>query len=81
MAFNGALTKWKEYKSLESCGDHKIKMASICCECGFAHEITLKTPRNFHFRTKNSLKRMIIESRQRNEEKGSPIELHIEFYC
>ena len=23
---------------------------------------------------------MILESRQRNEEKGSPIELHIEFY-
>ena len=34
MAFNGALTKWKEYKSPESCGDHKIKMVSICCECG-----------------------------------------------
>ena len=45
-----------------------------------AHEITVKTARNFHFRTKHSLKWMILESRQRNEEKGSPIKLHIEFY-
>ena len=28
----------------------------------------------------NSLKWMILESRQQNEEKGSPIKLHIEFY-
>ena len=41
-----------------------------------AHEITVKTAWNFHFRTKNSLKWMILESRQRNEEEGSPIELH-----
>ena len=27
----------------------------------------------------NSLKWMILESRQQNEEKGSPIKLHIEF--
>ena len=45
-----------------------------------AHKITVKTARNFHFRTKKSLKWMILESRQRNEEKGSPIKLHIEFY-
>ena len=44
------------------------------------HEITVKTARNFHFRTKHSLKWMILESRQRNEEKGSPMKLHIEFY-
>ena len=42
LAFNGALTKWKEYKSLESCGDHKIKMASICCECGLLMKSLLK---------------------------------------
>ena len=34
-----------------------------------AHEITVKTAWNSHFRTKNSLKWMILESRQRNEEK------------
>ena len=45
-----------------------------------AHEITAKTAWNFHFRPKNSPKWMILESRQRNEEKGSPIKLHIEFY-
>ena len=45
-----------------------------------AHEITVITACNFHFRTKNSLKWMILESRQRNEEKGSPIKLNIEFY-
>ena len=45
-----------------------------------AHEITVKTARNFHFRTKHSLKWMILESRQRNEEKGSPMKLHIGFY-
>ena len=31
-----------------------------------AREITVKTARNFHFRTKNSLKWLISESRQRN---------------
>ena len=45
-----------------------------------AHEITAKTAWNFHFRTKNSPKWMILESRQRNEEKVSPMKLHIEFY-
>ena len=45
-----------------------------------AHEITVKTACNFHFRTKNLLKWMILESRQRNEEKGSPIKLNIGFY-
>ena len=29
MAFNGALIKGKNTKSPESCGNHKIKMASI----------------------------------------------------
>ncbi|KAK2549068.1 hypothetical protein P5673_030568 [Acropora cervicornis] len=43
-------------------------------------EATVKMVRNFHFRTKNSPKWMILESRQRNEENGSPIKLHIEFY-
>ena len=42
MAFNGALTEWKEYKSPESCGDHKIKMVSICCECGLLVKSLLK---------------------------------------
>ena len=45
-----------------------------------AREITAKTAWNFHFRSKNSLKWMILESRQRNEEKVSPIKLNIEFY-
>ena len=45
-----------------------------------ARETTVKTTQNFHFRTKNPLKWMILESEQRNEEKGSPIKLHIEFY-
>ena len=37
------------------------------------NEITVKTAQNFHFRTKNSLKWMILEE-------GSPIKLHIESY-
>ena len=45
-----------------------------------AREITVKTAWNFHFRTKNSLKWMILESRQRNKEKVSPMKLNIEFY-
>ena len=45
-----------------------------------ACEIAVKTARNFHFRTKYSLKWIILESRQRNEEKGNPFKLHIEFY-
>ena len=45
-----------------------------------ACEIIVKTARNFHFRTKNLLKWMILESRQSNEEKSSPIKPHIEFY-
>ncbi|RMX43728.1 hypothetical protein pdam_00006400, partial [Pocillopora damicornis] len=44
----------------ESHGNHKIKMASICCECG-----SLVTSL-----TKTSPKWMILESRQRNEEKA-----------
>ena len=43
-----------------------------------AREATVKMVRNFHFRTKNSPKWLIIESRQRNEENGSPIK-HIEY--
>ena len=46
-----------------------------------AREITVKTARNFLLRTKNQLKcGMILESRQRNEEKGSPMKIRIEFY-
>ena len=45
-----------------------------------AREITAKTAWNFHFRTKNSLKWMILESRQRNKEKVSPMKLNIKFY-
>ena len=45
-----------------------------------AREIIVKTAWNFHFRTKNLLKWMILESRQSNKEKGSPIKPHIEFY-
>ena len=45
-----------------------------------AREITAKTAWNFHFRTKNSLKWMILESRQRNKENISPMKLNIEFY-
>ena len=44
MAFNGGLTKWKEYKSTESCGNHKIKMVSICRECGSLVKSLLKHP-------------------------------------
>ena len=42
-----------------------------------AHEIIVKTAQNFHFKTKNSLKWMVLGSTQRNEEKGSLIKLHI----
>ena len=45
-----------------------------------AREIIAKTAQNFHFRTKNLPKWMILESRQSNKEKGSPIKPHIEFY-
>ena len=44
-----------------------------------ACEITAKTAWNFHFRTKNSLKWMILESKK-NKEKVSPMKLNIEFY-
>ena len=37
-----------------------------------ACEITVKMAWNFHFRTKKFAKGMLLESRQRNEEKGSP---------
>ena len=43
-------------------------------------EITVKTAQNFLFRTKNSLKWMILESMQRNKENSSPVKLHIELY-
>ena len=42
MAFNRALIKRKEHKSPESRGNHKIKMASICCECGSLVKLLLK---------------------------------------
>ena len=45
-----------------------------------AREITVKTAQNFHSELKSSQKWMILKSRQRNKEKGSPIKLHIEFY-
>ena len=42
MAFNRALIKRKEHKSPESRGNHKIKMASICWECGSLVKLLLK---------------------------------------
>ena len=48
MAFNGALTKRKEHilhRSLGKSrvnGNHKIKMASICYECGSLLKLQLK---------------------------------------
>ena len=48
-------------------------------ECGSLYNGCI-TAWNFHFSTRNSLKCMILESSQRNKEKGSPIKLHIEFY-
>ena len=42
MAFNGALIKRKEHKSPESRGNHKIKMAPICGECGSLVKSLLK---------------------------------------
>ena len=42
-----------------------------------ACEIAVKMAWNFHFRAKNALKWIRLESRQRNKEKGSPIKLHI----
>ena len=42
-----------------------------------AHEIIVKTAQNFHFKTKNSLKWMVLGSTQRNKEKSSLIKLHI----
>ena len=42
MASNGALIKRKEHKSPESRGNHQIKMASICCECGSLVKSLLK---------------------------------------
>ena len=79
MAFNRALIKRKEHKSPESRGNHKIKMASML-RMWITREITVKMARNFHFRNKNPLRWMILESRQRNKEKGSPIKLHLAFY-
>ena len=42
MAFNGLLIKRKEHKSPESSGNHKIKMAPICGECGSLVKSLLK---------------------------------------
>ena len=42
MAFNGALIERKEHESPESRCNHKIKMASICCECGSLVKSPLK---------------------------------------
>ena len=44
-----------------------------------AREATVKMVWNFHFRTKNSPKWVILESRQRNEENGSPINCTLSF--
>ena len=78
MAFNRAFIKEKERKSPESRGTKSNGVYMLWM--WIAREITVKTARNFHFRTKNLLKWTILESRQRNEENGSPIKLHIEFY-
>ena len=40
--FNGALIERKEHKSPESLGNYKIKMVSICCECGLLVKSLLK---------------------------------------
>ena len=66
--------------SLESRGNHEIKMASRCCECGMLVKPPFKQLGIFHFRTKYSLKSMNVEFRKGKEEKGSPIKLHILFY-
>ena len=42
MVFNRALIKRKEHKSPEPHGNHKIKMVSICCECGSLMKSLLK---------------------------------------
>ena len=41
--------------SLESRSNHKIKMASRCCECGLLVKLPLKQLGIFHFRTKPSM--------------------------
>ena len=45
-----------------------------------ACEITVKMAQISTSELKSLPRWMILESRQRNKEKGSPIELHIEFY-
>ena len=45
-----------------------------------AREITVKTARNFHFRTKKFAKMNDLRVQAKKQEKGSPIKLHIEFY-
>ena len=45
-----------------------------------ACEITVKMARISTSELKSLPRWMILESRQRNKEKGSPIKLHIEFY-
>ena len=80
MALNGALMKRKEHRSPESLGNHKIKMVFICCEYGLLVKSLLKQLGISTSELKNSLKWMILESRQRNKENGSPVKLHIELY-
>ena len=86
MAFNRALTKRKEHITHRTLAKSRVTWQSqtqngvYTLWMWIAREITVKTTQNFPFRTKNLLKWMILESKQRNEEKGSPIKLHIEFY-
>ena len=42
MVFNDAEIKRKEHKSPELCGNHKIKMVSMSCECGLLVKSLLK---------------------------------------
>ena len=55
-------------------------MASVCCECGSLVKSVIKRLGISTSELKNTLKWIILEFRQINEEKGSPIKLHIEFY-
>ena len=55
--------------SLESCGDHKIKMVSRCCEYGLLMKPPLKQLGIFLFRTNYSLELVIIKFRKRKEKR------------
>ena len=69
IAFKGALNKRKEHKSPESRGNHKIKMVSICCECGLLMKSLLQVGSEFPLQNKKFTKMddLRVQAKKRRE--------------